>query len=200
MQTLVVATKNAHKTDEIRAVLTGVFEVHDLCSHPEIPAPEETGETFAANAALKALSASQHFSGWILADDSGLSVDALQGAPGIYSARYAGAGATDAQNRERLLADLRSFSEPTHRKARFQCVLALARAGEIHGLFEGVVEGVLLCEEQGGGGFGYDSLFVPEGYTESFGVLSADVKNAISHRSRALAAFRQWIDKERFTA
>ena len=109
MQTLVVATKNAHKTQEIQAVLAGHFEVHDLCSHPEIPAPEETGKTFAENAALKALAASLHFPGWILADDSGLSVDALGGAPGVFSARYAGANASDAYNRVELLKNMAAF-------------------------------------------------------------------------------------------
>ena len=193
MQSLVVATKNAHKTQEIRAVLAGLFEVNDLCSHPEIPAPEETGKTFSENAVLKALAASFHFPGWILADDSGLSVDALQGAPGVFSARYAGANATDADNRARLLADLSLFPEPAQRRGRFHCVLALARAGEVRGIYQGVVEGTLLDQEQGGEGFGYDPLFVPDGYSDSFGVLPAEVKNALSHRARALAAFQQWI-------
>jgi len=198
MQTLVVATKNAHKTQEIRAVLAGHFEVHDLCSHPEIPAPEETGKTFSENAVLKALAASFHFPGWILADDSGLSVDALHGAPGIFSARYAGANATDAENRAHLLRELTPFPEPAQRRARFHCVLALARAGEVRGIFPGTVEGLLLGEEQGGEGFGYDPLFVPDGYSESFGILPAEVKNAISHRARALEAFKQWVGVQQF--
>jgi XTP/dITP diphosphohydrolase len=198
MQTLVVATKNAHKTQEILAVLADRFEVHDLCAHPEIPAPEETGKTFSENAVLKALAASVHFPGWILADDSGLSVDALHGAPGIFSARYAGANATDAENRAHLLRELTPFPEPAQRRARFHCVLALARAGEVRGIFPGTVEGLLLGEEQGGEGFGYDPLFVPDGYSESFGILPAEVKNVISHRARALEAFKQWVGVQQF--
>ncbi|NBV84781.1 MAG: RdgB/HAM1 family non-canonical purine NTP pyrophosphatase, partial [Verrucomicrobia bacterium] len=193
MQSLVVATKNAHKTQEIRAVLAGHFEVHDLCSHPEIPAPDETGKTFEENAILKALAASHHFPGWILADDSGLSADALEGAPGVFSARYAGANATDAENRAELLKNMAAFPDHSQRRARFHCVLALARTGQIRGVFQGVVEGFLLAAEQGGQGFGYDPLFVPDGYEDSFGVLPPEVKNTMSHRARALSAFRQWL-------
>ncbi len=198
MQTLVVATKNAHKTQEIRAVLAGHFEVHDLCSHPEIPAPEETGKTFAENAVLKALAGSLHFPGWILADDSGLSADALDGAPGVFSARYAGPNASDVENRVELLKNMAAFPEHAQRRARFHCVLALARAGEVRGIFQGVVEGFLLTAEQGGQGFGYDPLFVPDGHEDSFGVLPAEVKNSMSHRARALAAFQQWLSSQVF--
>jgi XTP/dITP diphosphohydrolase len=193
MPHLLIATKNAHKTEEIRAVLAGRFEVTDLCSHPEVHAPEENGKTFSENAAIKALAASTIFDGWVLADDSGLCVDALGGAPGVFSARYAGPLATDADNRARLLSALSDFPDWTQRRARFLCVLVLAKAGQVRGLFQGAVEGVILPEEQGEGGFGYDSLFVPDGHEDSFGVLSADVKNAISHRARALTAFQQWL-------
>jgi len=193
MPHLLIATKNAHKTEEIRAVLAGRFEVSDLCSHPEVPSPEETGKTFSENAAIKALAASLAFEGWVLADDSGLCVDALGGAPGVFSARYAGPGASDADNRARLLAELLPFSDWPQRRARFQCVLVLAKAGLVRGLFQGAAEGGILFEEQGGGGFGYDSLFVPDGQEASFGVLPAGVKNAISHRARALNAFQQWL-------
>ena len=193
MSQLLIATKNAHKTEEIRAVLAGRFEVTDLCAHPDVPAPEETGKTFSENAAIKAVSASKIFEGWVLADDSGLCVDVLGGAPGVLSARYAGPLASDAENRTQLLAALRAFPEWTQRRARFQCVLVLAKAGQVRGLFQGAVEGGILPEEQGGGGFGYDSLFVPDGHETSFGVLSAAVKNEISHRARALNAFQQWL-------
>jgi len=193
MPHLLIATKNAHKTEEIRAVLAGRFEVTDLCSHPGVPSPEETGKTFSENAAIKALAASLAFEGWVLADDSGLCVDALGGAPGVFSARYAGPAASDADNRARLLAELLPFSDWPQRRARFQCVLVLAKAGQVRGLFQGAVEGCILFEEQGGGGFGYDSLFVPDGHEASFGVLPAEVKNAISHRARALNAFQQWL-------
>lgn len=193
MPQLLIATKNSHKTAEIRAVLAGRFDVTDLCAHPEVPAPEETGKTFSENAAIKALAASAIFEGWVLADDSGLCVDALEGAPGVFSARYAGPAATDADNRACLLSAMSTFPEWTQRRARFQCVLVLAKAGQIRGLFQGAVEGVILPQEEGGGGFGYDPLFVPDGYEQSFGLLSAEIKNAISHRARALNAFQQWL-------
>lgn len=193
MHPLLIATKNSHKTAEICAVLGGRFSVSDLCAHPEVAAPEETGKTFSENAAIKALAASRIFEGWVLADDSGLCVDALGGAPGVYSARYAGANASDADNRARLLEEMLPFPEWTQRRARFQCVLVLAKAGQVRGLFQGSVEGCVLNQEQGVGGFGYDPLFVPDGHQDSFGILPEEVKNTISHRARALSAFQQWL-------
>lgn len=195
MPNLLIATKNAHKTGEFKAVLGNRWSVSDLCAHPEIASPEETGITFAENAAIKALAASNLFDGWVLADDSGLAVDALNGAPGVISARYAGPNSSDAENRTRLLKELAAHPNPQSRGGRFHCVLALAHAGEIRGLFQGVCEGRLLTDEQGEGGFGYDSLFVPEGHTHSFGVLPSEIKNAISHRARALEAFQAWLLK-----
>lgn len=195
MPNLLIATKNAHKTEEFRAVLGDRWNVSDLCAHPEIISPEETGITFAENAAIKALAASKHFDGWVLADDSGLSVDALDGAPGVFSARYAGTNSSDAQNRARLLRELAAHPEQDSRGGRFHCVLALAQAGEIRGLFHGVCEGRLLEQEQGAGGFGYDALFVPDGHVHSFGVLPSEIKNTISHRARALEAFQAWLEK-----
>lgn len=193
MLQLLIATKNVHKTAEIRSVLRGRFEVSDLCSHPEVQAPEETGETFSENASIKALSASRLFDGWVLADDSGLCVDVLGGAPGVISARYAGACATDAENRQRLLDELKNYPNTHQRVAQFRCVLVLAKGGRIRGVFQGIVDGAILTQCQGEGGFGYDSLFVPDGYSDSFGVLSSEVKNAMSHRARALEAFLQWL-------
>jgi XTP/dITP diphosphohydrolase len=193
MSPLLIATKNAHKTQEFRALLAARFAVTDLTEYPGISAPEETGRTFAENAGIKALSASRKFEGLVLADDSGLCVDALRGAPGIRSARYAGPSASDADNRTHLLSEMAAFPEPHQRRARFQCALVLAKGGQLLGVFQGAVEGGLLGRESGEAGFGYDSLFVPDGYGESFGVLPAEVKNSISHRSRALAAFEQWL-------
>jgi XTP/dITP diphosphohydrolase len=193
MSPLLVATKNAHKTQEFRALLASRFEVRDLCAHPEIPSPEETGRTFAENAGIKALSASRQFTGLVLADDSGLCVDALRGAPGVHSARYAGPSASDADNRAHLLSAMAAFPDAHQRRARFQCALVLARGGQLMGVFQGSVEGVLLEREQGEGGFGYDSLFVPDGHDASFGILPPEVKNAISHRSRALEALERWL-------
>ena len=187
MRRLLIATKNAHKTAEIRAILGDGWEVTDLNAHPEIAAPEETGATFAENAAIKALAASQLFAGLglVMADDSGLEVDALGGAPGVRSARYAGEGATDADNRAKLLnalADVRGKA----RTARFHCALALAADGAVQATFDGAVEGVIINAGRGDGGFGYDALFVPEGHCETFAQLPGVVKNQLSHRARAL--------------
>ena len=182
---LLIATRNAHKTGEIQAILGGDWEVSDLNAHPEVPSPEETGETFAENAAIKAVSASRIFHGWVLADDSGLEVDALDGAPGVRSARYAGSGASDADNRAKLLRTLDGV-RGKERKGRFRCAMALAKAGVVLGTFEGAVPGVIVNGERGEGGFGYDALFVPEGHCETFAQLPASVKNALSHRARAL--------------
>ncbi len=198
MSPLLIATKNAHKTQEFRALLSDRFEVSDLCAHPGVSAPEEAGRTFAENAGIKALSASKRFQGLVLADDSGLCVDALRGAPGVLSARYAGPAATDAENRAHLLSALAAFPGAHQRRARFQCALVLARDGQLLGVFQGAVEGVLLAAEQGRGGFGYDPLFVPDGFEDSFGVLPSEVKNSISHRSRALQALRQWLAGQPF--
>lgn len=187
MPRLLIATKNAHKTGEIAAMLPG-WEVSDLTAHPEIPAPDETGTTFAENAAIKALAGSALFPGLVLADDSGLEVDALGGAPGVYSARYAGPQATDADNRTKLIQELAAEgARGKARTARFRCAMALAEKGEILGAFDGAVEGIIVNQEKGEGGFGYDPLFVPEGYCETFGQLPASTKNQLSHRARALA-------------
>ncbi len=188
---LLIATKNAHKTGEIRAILGDGWEVEDLTAHPEIPAPEETGATFVDNALIKAVAASQLFPDYVLADDSGLEVDALGGAPGVISARYAGAGATDADNRARLLREVTAFPSP----ARFRCVMALARVGKVLGTFSGAVEGAIVSSEQGVGGFGYDPLFVPAGFDQTFGELPAETKNGLSHRARALSAVREFLIK-----
>jgi len=194
MPRLLIATKNAHKTEEIRAILGAEWEVTDLNAHPEVPAPEETGATFAENAAIKAVAGSQLFRGYVLSDDSGLEVDALGGAPGVISARYAGPKANDADNRARLLRELAADSvRGKARSARFRCVMCVARDGAVLGTFDGAVEGVIINQERGEGGFGYDSLFVPAGYCETFGQLSAETKNKESHRARALAKAQEFL-------
>lgn len=191
---LLVASRNAHKTAEIRAMLGAAWTVMDLHAHPELPSPEETGATFMANAEIKAAAAAERFAGLVLADDSGLEVDALGGAPGVRSARYAGEGATDAGNRAKLLRELAGTPDP--RTARFRCAMALARGGEIVGRFEGAVEGSLLHEERGDGGFGYDALFVPEGERDTFAQLPAETKNRLSHRARALQQVIAFLQRE----
>jgi XTP/dITP diphosphohydrolase len=190
-KTLLVSTRNAHKVAEIREILGSAFEVLDLSTIAVVGEVEETGLTFEENATLKALAVSGHFDGWVIADDSGLEVDALRGAPGVWSARFSGDGATDASNRALLLEKLEGV-RGKDRSARFRCVIVLARAGRKFAAFSGSVEGVIINQEKGSGGFGYDPLFVPEGHCETFAQLGSEVKNALSHRARALAGLLAW--------
>ncbi len=197
-EALLIATHNAHKTSEMREILGDLFsEIEDLSSLPDLTPPEETGSTFAENAVIKALAASMiRPTRFILADDSGLEVDALGGAPGVYSARYAGPSASDADNRAKLLQELGGVPAAA-RTARFRCSLTLARSGTVLAQFDGTVEGLIASAATGEGGFGYDPIFCPEGYTESFGQLPSSVKNALSHRGRALEKFREWVERAR---
>ena len=153
----------------------------------------EDGATFFENARLKALTISRQIAGLILADDSGLEVDSLGGAPGIYSARYAGENATDEANRQKLLVELSLLRLGSSRAARFRCSLVLARAGQVLATFEGAVKGQILPEERGRDGFGYDPLFQPDGFEQSFAELSSEEKNAISHRAKAAAKLRTFL-------
>ena len=187
MPRLLVATKNAHKTAEIRAILGDGWEITDLTAHPAMPSPEETGATFEENARIKAEAASLVFPGFVLSDDSGLEVDALGGAPGVHSARYAGAHGDDAANRATLRRALAACGAPEPWVARFRCAMAIAESGRTLATFDGRVEGRVIAEERGTGGFGYDALFIPAGHRETFGELPSDVKNTLSHRARALA-------------
>ncbi len=194
MTKLLIATGNRHKTEEIRAMLGDGFIVEDLKDHPALPSPEENGVTFEDNARIKALSASIALPGvMVLSDDSGLEVDALDGAPGVTSARYAGEGATDRDNRERLKREMAGLTSNARLSGRFRCCMVLAQGEDVLGVFDGAVEGRLLLTEEGEGGFGYDPLFVPEGYEHSFGVLPAAVKNGLSHRARALQKVVDWL-------
>jgi XTP/dITP diphosphohydrolase len=186
---LIVATRNAHKAREIQRILGADFAVRDLSAHPETPETVESGKTFEENAVLKATAASRQLPGFILADDSGLEVDALGGAPGIYSARYAGQNATDKQNIDKLLTELARI-ERAKRSARFRCLIALAREGKLLGTFEGVVEGVIVDPPRGTSGFGYDPIFMPRGFSKTFGQLSPTEKDRVSHRARALKKVR----------
>ncbi|MDG2322171.1 MAG: RdgB/HAM1 family non-canonical purine NTP pyrophosphatase [Akkermansiaceae bacterium] len=187
---LVVATRNAHKVEEIRAILTD-YEVCDLSVISDPPLVEETGTTFLANATLKALAISELTDVLVLSDDSGLEVDALGGDPGVFSSRYGGEDGNDALNNAKLLREL---GEEANRRARFRCVIVLARGGESLADFSGAVEGLILkAAQEGEGGFGYDPLFVPDGHQESFARLGEEVKNTMSHRSRALDGVRGWL-------
>lgn len=218
MKTLIIATRNGHKVEEIGAMLGGSIRCLGLGTFQGVPEVVEDGLTFQANAAKKCLTvarwlarnreAQQQIPGWgdvgVLADDSGLEVDALGGAPGIHSARFAAldqpaatGNSSDADNNRKLLRLMSGVDLPG-RTARFRCVLALVRLkdGQLAGAeecCEGACEGRIQLESAGAGGFGYDPLFVPEGYTKSFAELGGEEKNRISHRARAMRQLRSLL-------
>ena len=196
---LVVATRNAHKTREIQHILGPGFKVRDLGEHPDISEIRESGTSFEENAKLKAFTVSTQLPALVIADDSGLEVDALRGAPGIYSARYAGANATERDKIDKLLGELeRVRATDDRRRARFRCVVALARNTALLGTFEGIVEGRITNEVRGDYGFGYDPIFIPEGFEQTFGELSWEVKNRISHRAKAIRALADRLRRLEF--
>lgn len=181
---LVIATRNKHKLEEIKAIFDFAgLEVVSALDYPEIPEVVEDGQTFEANAIKKAFTLAMKTGTWALADDSGLEVDALNGAPGIYSARYAGEPVDYDANNKKLLRELK---EKNDRKARFRCVMALSSPRGRAQVVEGVCEGHIIDEERGDKGFGYDPVFIPEGHERTFAEMAADEKNSMSHRARAL--------------
>ncbi len=187
------ATGNPGKLREFRLAgeLLGI-EVEPLSDLKSIPAPDETGATFEENAALKAAYYSKFAPGPLFADDSGLAVDELDGAPGVYSARYAGEHATDDANNKLVLERL---GENPNRTARFVCVIALAKGGEVLKTFRGEVEGQLLHEARGPAGFGYDPLFFYPPFGCSFGEVDGEKKFRVSHRGNAARAMLQYLSK-----
>jgi non-canonical purine NTP pyrophosphatase (RdgB/HAM1 family) len=192
---LLVATTNLGKIREFRDLLGAErFDFDDLSAHREIPPVEETGRTFRANACLKASYYARHLSAWTLADDSGLAVDALDGKPGVHSARWAemhGAGKGDAANNQLLLRQMEGIADE-RRTARFVCVLALADPiGQIILTTMDSVEGRLLRSPRGGNGFGYDPLFYMEELSHTTAELAAAEKHAVSHRGKALRRMRE---------
>lgn len=194
---LLLATSNRHKTLEFQQMLGDLFLITDLSTLEEIPDIVEDGATFSENAAIKSLTLSRLFPDtWVLSDDSGLEVDALGGEPGVHSARYAGAGATDAMNRQKLLSSMQDVPEGA-RQGRFRCVLTLSYGGVVRLEVDGSVEGCLATAERGAQGFGYDSLFIPEGHEATFGELPEQAKNELSHRARAVAKLREcWLQMD----
>ena len=176
------ATSNPGKLREFQLAAPD-FDVRALPK--SVPPPEETGDTFEANAIEKAVAYGQHIDGYLFADDSGLEVDALSGAPGVHSARYAGDHATDAANNALLLERLRSVE---NRTARFVCVIALVHDGKLVKTFRGAVEGRIIDEAKGSGGFGYDPLFYCPTFGCTFGEAPIEQKMQVSHRAQALAA------------
>lgn len=190
-QTLVLASRNRKKLRELSELCSGLeLSVVSAGDFPDAPEVEETGHTFAENAVLKAAAMASATGHWTVADDSGLAVDALNGAPGVYSARYAGPQADDGRNNEKLLSELSEVPDP-RRGAAFICCLALADpAGRIRVQVEGRCRGRLLHEPRGQNGFGYDPLFWIAEYHQTFAELSLAVKSVLSHRARAFERIR----------
>ena len=192
-----IATTNRGKTREFKLLLGSRWRVKDLHSFPQLPEIRETGKTFLANSSLKALALSRALPGkLILADDSGLVVPALGGRPGVRSARFSGPKATPEKNRRKLLRLMRRVSG-LGRKAYFQAALVLAIDGRILGAKYGRIWGKITSVERGVGGFGYDPIFQPRGFTQTFGELPAVTKKRISHRSVAVRAMRTLLSRDK---
>lgn len=190
MKDLVFATHNAHKLEELRAILKdyNILGLHDIDCHEDIV---EDGETLKDNAIIKANYVTENYHIDCFADDTGLEVDALDGAPGVYSARYAGEGCSYQDNVNKLLEALKGVE---NRKARFKTVIALNLNGKQY-TFEGKVEGVITKEQHGEKGFGYDPIFRPDGFEETFAEMPMEVKNQISHRGRATQKLVEFLMK-----
>lgn len=191
MKTLVFATNNLHKLEEVRDILGGSFRIASLkeigCTD-DIP---ETADTLEGNALQKARYVKDKFGYDCFADDTGLEVEALGGAPGVFSARYAGPGHDSEANMRKLLKELEG---KMNRQAQFRTVVALLLDGEEY-TFEGIVRGTILTERRGTAGFGYDPVFVPEGYAETFAEMGSEEKNRISHRARAVQKLADFLHK-----
>ena len=188
---LVFATNNAHKLEEIASILGDKIELLSLkYIHCQADIPE-TADTLEGNAIQKAEYIHQHYGMDCFADDTGLEVEALNGAPGIYSARYAGEGHDSEANMKKLLENMQ---DKENRKAQFRTAICLIMDGETH-LFEGIVKGEIIKEKKGGAGFGYDPIFVPEGYDLTFAELGNDIKNTISHRAKAVEKLCSFLNK-----
>lgn len=189
MLELVFATNNNHKLEEVRDIVSGKVKIHSLAEigcHEDIP---ETADTLEGNALLKARYVKEKFGYDCFADDTGLEVEALGNAPGVYSARYAGEAHDAEANMAKLLHELEGEE---NRKARFRTVIALLMDGEQH-LFEGVIKGAIIKERRGREGFGYDPVFMPEGYTRTFAEMGPDEKNGISHRALAVKGLTTFL-------
>lgn len=188
---LVFVTNNAHKLEEISSILGGKMELlslKDIQCTADIP---ETADTLEGNAIQKAEYIHRHYGLDCFADDTGLEVEALDGAPGVYSARYAGEGHDSEANMQKLLHNLEGKD---NRKAQFRTAICLIMDDEQY-LFEGICRGEIIKEKRGGAGFGYDPIFVPEGYTETFAELGNDIKNTISHRAKAVQMLCEFLNK-----
>ncbi len=191
--TIVFATRNAHKVKEVTEILGDLpIKILTLQEFPQIGEILETGKSFEENALIKARTAYQATGLLSMADDSGLEVDALNGAPGIYSARYAGEGHDYQANNKKLLEELRDVP-PEKRTARFRCVVAIV-GPDVESTVEGVIHGRIADKPRGHKGFGYDPIFIPEGYRQTFAQLGESIKNKISHRARAFQKAAQVLE------
>ncbi|MDR1437087.1 MAG: non-canonical purine NTP diphosphatase [Candidatus Symbiothrix sp.] len=189
---LIFATNNLHKLDEVRDILgenLQLYSLKDINCTEDIP---ETADTLEGNALLKARYVSQKYGCDCFADDTGLEVYALDNAPGVYSARYAGESKDSKANRDKVLQELEGKEDYS---ARFRTVIALIMQGKEY-LFEGIIEGMLIREEKGSTGFGYDSIFIPQGYDQTFAELGTDIKNTISHRAEATNQLKRFLDEK----
>jgi XTP/dITP diphosphohydrolase len=201
LPSLLLGTRNAGKVREIEIILAGVpWQLHSLKEFDHVGVAAETATTYAENAISKARFYARETGLCALADDSGLEVEALDGAPGVLSARYAGEGASDADRRALLLSELASVvgehscDASADRRARFVCVVAVATPdGKVLNVSEGLCPGAIILEARGTNGFGYDPLFVPDGFAQTFAELSDSIKNQISHRARALRKTREFL-------
>jgi XTP/dITP diphosphohydrolase len=186
---LIVASNNQHKLEEIEAIIGKYYALQSMASIGFVEEIEETGTSFHENAAIKARAIFNRYGVDCLSDDSGLAIDVLNGAPGVYSARFAGEPVNHEKNIDKVLFELEGKSD---RNARFVTVLCLIRNGKEY-FFEGEIKGKILEEKRGTNGFGYDPIFVPEGFDKSFAELDAAQKNKISHRSNALAKMQEYL-------
>ena len=191
---IVFATHNLHKTEEVRAILGTNYRILNL---PELGCPDipETADTLKGNALQKAQYVVEHYRRNCFADDTGLEVEALDGQPGVYSARYAGEGCSYQDNVRKLLAEMRGVE---NRRACFKTVVALILNGETY-FFEGRVDGIILPEQRGTDGFGYDPVFLPDRFAVSFAEMPLEVKNSISHRGRAVQALVEYLSENQKT-
>ncbi len=195
LRTLVIGSRNTHKVAEIRQILAGLpFHVVSVSEYPDVPDVVEDGATFRDNALKKARETAAAVGQLTLADDSGLEVDALDGRPGVYSARYAGEPSTDSKNNAKLLTELTGVAAE-QRTARFRCVMALVDPDGDETTVEGICHGCIGHELKGEHGFGYDPLFVVDGYDSTMAQLGPTVKNRISHRARALQELKNVLNK-----
>lgn len=196
---LVIASNNLHKIREFREmlkILKNKIDLSSLCNFPEYVPPEEIGKSFEENARLKAEHAAKALNVWVLSDDSGLVVPALDGAPGIFSRRYSGEDATDSENRKKLLKELKN-KNGLERAAYYECCLVLANPEGVVKVVTGICEGLIVESERGRNGFGYDPLFLKHEYSETFAELGESTKNRISHRKKAVEKMLPTLERLR---